>query len=163
MCGEWGLNTNCFESLPILSHLFFSFFFYKQKKVAKKQGHMPSADVLAARAASLAACAIPETIATPSTAYQFEVSWRLLCSDSAKQANLLKVSMNFKILFSLISLFSFSSCRAFRPIRCLNCSRTRSLLQCSLRSSRAPPHSSRTSFLSGLLSLLWHLYVSKSS
>ncbi|XP_078438394.1 tetratricopeptide repeat (TPR)-like superfamily protein isoform X2 [Wolffia australiana] len=62
----------------------------EKRKYGKKGGQNVPARDLASRAVSLAASAIPEKISTPKTAYEFEVSWRLLSGDSAKQANLLK-------------------------------------------------------------------------
>ncbi|CAA6654410.1 unnamed protein product [Spirodela intermedia] len=50
-----------------------------ERKIAKKQGEKP-----------LAHDAIPTRITTPRTAYELEVSWRLLSGDSQKQTNLLK-------------------------------------------------------------------------
>ncbi|CAA7388987.1 unnamed protein product [Spirodela intermedia] len=63
---------------------------YDERKIVKKQGQKPLAHELASRAASLATSAIPTRITTPRTAYELEVSWRLLSGDSQKQTKLLK-------------------------------------------------------------------------
>ncbi|XP_024020256.1 RNA polymerase II-associated protein 3 [Morus notabilis] len=62
----------------------------KIKQTAKKQEPKASVQELASRAASRAMNGTAKNIRSPTSAYQFEVSWRGLSGDRALQASLLK-------------------------------------------------------------------------
>ena len=63
----------------------------KNQKIGKKE-LKESVQQLAARAASLATAEAAKNIVPPTSAYQFEVSWRGLSGDRTLQTRLLKVS-----------------------------------------------------------------------
>ena len=63
-----------------------------------------SVQQLASRAASRAMSEAATTVTPPTTAYQFEVSWRAFSGDLALQARLLKVYNFFRFIFNLIIL-----------------------------------------------------------
>ncbi len=57
----------------------------------QKPGPEASIQDLASRAASRYMASTVKSVKTPKTAYDFEVSWRALSNDTAKQTQLLKV------------------------------------------------------------------------
>lgn len=67
-----------------------------------------SVEQLASRAASRAMSEAAKNVTPPTTAYQFEVSWRAFSGDLALQARLLKVFNFFWFIFNL-TILSVSS------------------------------------------------------
>jgi hypothetical protein len=67
----------------------------------------PSVEQLASRAASRAMAEAAKNITPPTTAYQFEVSWRGFSGDRALQACLLKVFKSNILCIFYLTIFNF--------------------------------------------------------
>lgn len=94
----WSFCSLCILSLCMsilllfsMHFLLFCFFWGQRNQVNRKQLLNPSVQELASRAASRVTIEYAKNITPPSSAYQFEVSWRGLSGDRALQTNLLKV------------------------------------------------------------------------
>lgn len=71
---------------------------WQTNQVARKQEPKASVQELASRAASLAMNGTAKNITPPTSAYQFEVSWRGLSGNRALQASLLKVCIRVIVI-----------------------------------------------------------------
>lgn len=89
---------------PFYMILFSLFFFYQRNHRITKPEMKASVQQLASRAASRAMSEAAKNVTPPTTAYQFEVSWRAFSGDLALQARLLKVYNFFRFIFNLIIL-----------------------------------------------------------
>ncbi|CAL2268996.1 unnamed protein product [Prunus armeniaca] len=71
----------------------------KRNNTTRKQEVKASVQELASRAASRVKAVAAEKITPPNSAYQFEVSWRGLAGDNARQTSLLKVCKSIHVVY----------------------------------------------------------------
>ena len=81
--------------IPVLRDSIVLHFPQRNHRVSKQE-MQPSIQQLASRAASLAMAEAAKNMTPPTTAYQFEVSWKGFSGDRTLQAHLLKV-FNFVV------------------------------------------------------------------